>query len=160
MQRAQRRSGKNMPACTPESPGKTPQPGEWHMLGVSCSAESQQLHSPLQNAAQTKWCCPPIQNSLVLERILFYFNLITCIGFFGGDYKNPCLIQNTSKIQKKTKKENRNTNCFTSQGKPMLISKHPLLGFVVVVVKFAYSLPIFPLGLVSFSHLTVEALYV
>lgn len=81
---------------------------------------------------------------------------------FRRDYKNPCLVQNMSKIQKKPKKENRNTNCFTSQGKPMLISKHILLGFVVVVVvvKFAYSLPIFPLGLVSFSHLTIEAVYV
>lgn len=80
---------------------------------------------------------------------------------FGRDYKNPCLVQNMSKIQKKPKKENRNTNCFTSQGKPMLISKHILLGFVVVVVvKFAYSLPILPLGLVSFSHLAIEALYV
>lgn len=73
---------------------------------------------------------------------------------FGRDCENPCLVQNMSKIQKKPKKENRNTNYFTSQGKLMLISKHSLLGFVVVVVKFAYSLPIFPLGLVSFSHLT------
>ena len=86
-----------------------PQPQEKRHLLASYSSAVTEAPPSLPNAGQRKRCCAPVESPPVLERILFYLNIVTGMTFFIRKiiiFRHILFtesVKNTEKLKKKIK---------------------------------------------------------